>query len=44
MADKVIEIIKYIKSVSKKKPSIVRIKTHLIETCDETKCGQYQIN
>ena len=40
MADKVIEIIKYIKSVSKQKPSVARIKTHLIETCEETKCGQ----
>ena len=35
MEDKVIETITYIKSVSKKKPSIDRIKTHLLKIRDE---------
>ena len=36
MGDKSIETIKYIKSVSKKKPSFDRIKTHLLEIGDKT--------
>ena len=35
MEDKVIEPMAYIKSVSKKKPSIDRIKTHLLRIIDE---------
>ena len=35
MEDKVIDTITYIKSVSKKKPSIDRIKTHLLKIGDE---------
>ena len=35
MEDKVIETITYIKSVSKKKPSIDRIKIRLLKICDE---------
>ena len=35
MEDKVIETITYIKSVSKNKPSIDRIKIHLLKICDE---------
>ena len=35
MEDKAIETITYIKSVSKKKPSIDRIKTHLLKVGDD---------
>ena len=35
MEDKVIDTITYTKSVSKKKPSIGRIKTHLLKIGDE---------
>ena len=35
MEDKVIETITYIKSISKKKPSIDRIKTQLLKIGDE---------
>ena len=36
MEDKVIETITYIKSVSKKKPSVDRIKTQVLKISDET--------
>ena len=36
MEDKVIETITYIKSVSKKKPSVERIKTQVLKISDET--------
>ena len=35
MEDKVTETTTYVKSVSKKKSSIDRIKTHLLKICDE---------
>ena len=38
MEDKVIETITHIKSVSKKKPSIDRIKTHLLKIGNESVC------
>ena len=38
MEDNVIETITHIKSVSKKKPSIDRIKTHLLKIGNESVC------